>query len=165
MERVKYKIEITPQRALDKLQTLCSRAEKSSADAVRLMQKWGVADEKIGEILSRLISEKYIDDRRFTAAYVRDKAKFSTWGARKIADTLIMRGIDRDMVREVIAEQVSVQDLKEKLELALRKKYEEVQRKEDNPYKIKDKLFRHAISRGYSYDDIMLVIDKIIVVG
>lgn len=161
MERGSYKREITAYKALEKLQILCSRAEKSSADAARLMNRWGVPKDKIESVIKKLIADRYIDDRRFVEAYVRDKSKFSSWGARKISDTLIMRGLDGDLVREVVREQISEEDIKVKLEAMLRKKYIEVQKKEDNPFKIKDKLYRLAVSRGFSYDDISSIIDDL----
>lgn len=161
MQRANYKREITADKALEKLQTLCSRAEKSSADAVRLMHRWGVEKQHIDGVVQKLKDDRYIDDRRFIEAYVRDKSKFSSWGARKIVDMLIMRGLDGELVREIVSKNVSNDDLKVKLETLLKKKYLEVIRKEDNQYKIKNKLYSYAVSKGYSFDDISSVIDHI----
>ncbi len=61
------------EQALSSLMRLCARAEKSSGDVMRLMARWGVDSSQRDNILQRLLAEKFIDDRRFAAAYVREK--------------------------------------------------------------------------------------------
>lgn len=50
--------------ALSALMRLCSRAERSSGDAMRLMRQWGVAENEREGVLRRLVEMKFIDDSR-----------------------------------------------------------------------------------------------------
>ena len=60
------------EQALESLMRLCARAERSSGDAMRLMARWGVASSDRHEVLQRLLSERFIDDRRYAEAYIRE---------------------------------------------------------------------------------------------
>ena len=70
--------------ALQSLMRLCSRAERSSGDALRLMHRWGVSDVDACKVLAQLQRERFIDDRRFAELYAREKLNLSGWGAYKI---------------------------------------------------------------------------------
>ena len=71
----------TPEQSLQSLMRMCARSERSSGDALRLMKRWGVADEDARKVLQRLQNERFIDDSRFAEAFVRDKINLSGWGA------------------------------------------------------------------------------------
>ena len=51
----------TPEQALQSLMRMCARSERSSGDAMRLMKRWGVADEDARKVLLRLQNERFID--------------------------------------------------------------------------------------------------------
>ena len=70
----------TAEQALASLMRLCARAERSSGDAMRLMGTWGVPTQERGAVLQRLVKERFIDDRRYAAAFVREKINLSAWG-------------------------------------------------------------------------------------
>ena len=160
--REKVKRVVTPEKALQKLMVLCSKSEKSSPDAIKLMKKWEIPSSEMQNIIDTLQRERYIDDNRYIEMYVRDKVRFSTWGGRKIIDTLAAKGLSKALVSSIVAEQLSTTNPKEKLSIALKKRYEQINIKEENVYKLKDKLFRFAASRGYDFDDIRSVIDTIV---
>ena len=84
--------------ALQGLMRLCSRAEKSSGDALRLMRTWGVAESERGGVLSKLIEMRFIDDERYAEAYCREKVSVSGWGVRKIAQQLRLKGVADDII-------------------------------------------------------------------
>ena len=93
----------TPEQALQSLMRMCARSERSSGDALRLMKRWGVAEEEAKKILTRLQNERFIDDRRFSEAFVRDKINLSGWGVYKIKTALRTKGIARDIIEDVVA--------------------------------------------------------------
>ena len=78
----------TAEQALASLMRLCARAERSSGDAMRLMGTWGVPTQERGAVLQRLIKERFIDDRRYAEAFVREKINLSAWGEYKIRTAL-----------------------------------------------------------------------------
>ena len=154
----KEKQPLQPQQALDRLMTLCSRSEKCTEDARVLLERWGIAAEYREEIIRTLIKQKYIDDRRYAAAFVRDKIAHNKWGRRKIGDALRMKRIPADAVEHALA---AVPDgtEREQLLLLLRRKRASV--KAENDYRMKEKLVRYALSKGFALDDILETVDGI----
>ena len=79
---------------------LCARSEKSSGDALRLMQRWGVEPSARQGVLQKLLADRFIDDNRYAEAFVRDKIRLSGWGARKIRTSLRLKGIAAAIIDE-----------------------------------------------------------------
>lgn len=59
----------------------------------------GGADNGIKErVIEHLIKEKYIDQQRYCAAFVRDKYRFNQWGRMKIVQALRLKKIPANMI-------------------------------------------------------------------
>ena len=141
----------TPQQALQSLMRMCARSERSSGDALRLMKRWGVTDEDARKVLARLQADRFIDDRRFAEAFVRDKLNLSGWGAYKIKLSLRAKGISREVIEEVVAPMIEATDMKERLEEIMQRKLRTL--KYTTTYEAKTKLIRFAASRGYDIEE------------
>lgn len=149
----------TAQQALQSLMRLCSRAEKSSGDALRLMRTWGVPEGERQGVLDKLISDKFIDDRRYAEAYVREKSQLAGWGERKIAMQLRLKGIERETISTVLAEFMDNDNQMERLQDKLQKKLRTT--KAANDFELRGKLLRYALGLGYDYDMAMEAVDKV----
>jgi regulatory protein len=123
------------------------------------MRRWGIADEDAKGILERLHRERFIDDGRYAAAYVREKMRFSGWGARKIAAALRAKRIAPQHIQEAL-EQLSPEGDSERLEAMLRKKAATISAKND--YDLKGKLVRFGVGRGFDLDDVLSAIERIL---
>lgn len=145
----KTKRNKTPEQALKALMRLASRAEKSSGDAMRLMAGWGVEPSQRQSVLDKLIAMKFIDDRRYADAFVRDKLRFSGWGAYKIRTALRGKGISQQIIDEVLS-QADGAEMKERLQRSLATKMKSV--KYSSPYDLRNKLMRYGASLGYDFD-------------
>lgn len=155
----KVKRTKSPEQALLSLMTLCARSEKCSGDALRLMRGWGVADADARKVLQRLVSERFIDDSRYAAFYVRDKINLSSWGSRKIATMLRMKGIDSAIIAAALAECGAV-DFSERLEEQLSKKMKRTKAK--NPSDLRAKLLRYAVGLGYDFSTARDVVERLV---
>ena len=136
-------------QALAALQRLAARSEKSSGDAMRLMQRWGVPETERRGVLARLIKERFIDDRRYAEAYVREKSRLAGWGERKIAMQLRAKGISQEIVKQALGA-IDGDSQRLRLEDKLRRKLKSI--KAVNDYELRGKLLRYALSLGYDYD-------------
>lgn len=141
----------SPQQALQSLMRMCARSERSSGDALRLMKRWGVADDEARKVLARLQAERFIDDRRFAEAFVRDKLNLSGWGAYKIKMSLRAKGVAREIIEEVASMMIEATDMKERLEEIMQRKLHTL--KYSSTYEAKTKLIRFAASRGYDIEE------------
>ena len=148
---VRTKKDKTPQQALQSLMRMCARSERSSGDALRLMKRWGVADVEARKVLSKLQSDRFIDDARYAEAFVRDKLNLSGWGAYKIKMTLRTKGVSKEVIDEVVAPMIDSTDMKERLEDIMQRKMRTL--KYSSIYDAKTKLIRFAASRGYDMEE------------
>lgn len=145
-------------QALQSLMRLCARAEKSSGDAMRLMRGWRVPEEERESVLAKLIEQRFIDDRRYAEAYVREKSNLAGWGARKIALQLRLKGISKEIISATLAtldSDAQAEQLIAKLERKMRIT------KAANNYELRGKLLRYGLGLGFDYEMTRDAIDKI----
>ena len=128
---------------------LCARSEKSSGDALRLMQQWQVPQAERQGVLERLVKDRFIDDGRYAEAYVREKSRLSGWGARKIAMQLRQKGVSQAIIDEALGQLDSNVELPRLVE-KLRRKIRTTKYTSD--YELRGKLMRYALSLGFDYD-------------
>lgn len=159
MRKPKERKPKSADEALSSLMRLCSRAEKSSGDALRLMRTWGVAEEERQGVLDRLIAQRFIDDARYAEAYTREKSVMAGWGVRKIAEQLRLKGISRDIITSTLAK-LDADEQVERLEAKLIKKMRTT--KSASTYELRGKLLRYGLTLGYDYDTVMEVIDRLV---
>ena len=150
----------TPQQALQSLMRMCARSERSSGDALRLMKRWGLADEDARKVLAQLQTERFIDDARYAEAFVRDKLNLSGWGAYKIKMTLRTKGVSKEIIEEVVAPMIAKTNMTERLEDIMRRRMRTL--KFSSAYDAKTKLIRFAASRGYEIDEAIECASKIV---
>lgn len=147
----------TPEQALSALMRQCARAERCSGDALRLMRRWGVADDEARKVLARLVAERFIDDERYAAAYVRDKSRFSGWGAHKIRLSLKAKGIAPAIVEKALG-QIDKTTSNESLAQIIERKAARTTYKDK--WDLKAKLIRFGLSRGFDYDDVVSTVER-----
>lgn len=157
---------------LDRMRALCSRREYCTGDirrkVIEALKKDAAGDgfsplasgsdayEAAGEIISALVSDKYIDDMRYAAAFACDKAAIAGWGRVRIRHALEMKGIPGDMIKAALQE-IDAGRADERLARLIENKYRSL--KDDPMCRIK--LIRFALGRGYEYDEVRSVIEKI----
>ena len=149
----------TAVQALQALMRLCSRAEKSSGDALRLMHTWDVPEGERRDVLDKLIELRFIDDARYAEAYTREKSQLAGWGAKKIALHLRQKGIDKEIITHTLSAldgDAQMEQLTAKLERKMRTT------KAVNSYELRGKLLRYGLGLGYDYEITREAIDKIV---
>ena len=147
----------TADKILNNLRRQCSRREYCTADVLKKAEKALDGDhQQAVKVLNVLVEEKYVDDRRYAAAFARDKSTISGWGAVKIRYMLSAKGISRDIISEAL-EEVDVRKADDRLRKLLENKNRSL--KEDPQRKMK--LLRFALGRGYSYDEVSAILNVI----
>lgn len=149
MSPMNHRKSISIETAIERLETLCSRAEHSTGELRDKMYRWGIAPNESDKIIQSLTQRRFVDDRRYALALVNDKVKFARWGRRKIAQTLYAKRVDKSIADEALDNIDS-----ELYELNLRSVLESKARTMARPLTYEDrvKLYRHALSRGYESD-------------
>lgn len=149
---IKEKRTKTPDQALAALMRLCARAEKSQDDALRLMRGWGLSESDRGQVLARLVRDRFIDDSRYAEAFVREKLRLSGWGAYKIRTALERKRIAREVIDAALAQSDPAQ-MADRLRQMLARKARTT--KHATQYELKTKLIRYGLSLGYDYETVL----------
>lgn len=131
---------------LQKAAAYCAYRERTIAEVTDKLRTLGATDLQKEKIIARLIAEKYIDESRFAASFVRGKFNVNKWGRLKIKSELNLKGIDRKQV-EIALQEINEQDYLSTLKKLIEKKTKEL--KGEAPAKAKAKLMRFAYSKGY----------------
>lgn len=140
------KKSLTEQELYNIGSSLCARSEHCSAEVHSRLRK-GTDDEAvIAKVIARLCKEKFIDERRYSHAFIMDKLRFDKWGRNKIRQELWKKHIAESIYEPLLSEIDEKQYVNTLCEL-LKAKRKSVKGK--NEYEIKVKLFRFAASRGF----------------
>lgn len=150
-------ITISVEQATKRLEQLCAKAEHCTSELYEKLRKWGISASDSAKIMERLQENRFVDDFRFTQAFVNDKIRFSRWGQRKILAALYAKHIDTEIIREVLGS-IEKDEIESNLNTLISAKMRTM--KEENPRERKMKLLRFGISRGYSYDDVVAAIRR-----
>lgn len=152
------KKELTEDEARLKAEAYCSVSEHCKDDMLRKLEQWGVPVDVQDSIMAHLVKERYIDERRYAIAYVRDKYRFNQWGRIKIAQALKMRHVPSECI-SVAMDEVDEEEYLSVLISLLQKKRKSV--KGANDYERNGKLIRFAASHGYAMDEILRCMKRI----
>ena len=111
----------------------------------------------IDEVISRLIKMGYLDDRRFTEAYIKDKLNFTSWGDYKIINELNKLGIsslDIGNNIDLLNDDILNERMRKIIDKDIRtnKKY--------SGLKLKNKIYNHLLTSGYSKEKVISLINS-----
>jgi len=136
---------------LERAARLCSTGEKCSSDIGEKLHTWGMDEKDVEKALAYLISNKFIDDQRYTTFFVRDKLKLNKWGRIKIGYALRQKKIDPDIIK------VAMEEIDENLYLEiLDGLIADKIRKAGPPSDFQDKakILRFAAQRGFTQEEV-----------
>lgn len=152
-------MDFTPEQntAYQKAAILCSKSEKCLFEIREKLKLWGLTETGAEPVLKKLIAEKYIDDERFTQAYVKDKFRFNHWGKQKISYMLRAKNISEEIINQALNE-IEDEGYSEKLHKLLEDKARSI--KAQNSFDKRSKLMRFALSCGFESGEIYRVLKE-----
>lgn len=139
----------TEQEAYLTLSALCAQAEHCQWEMTEKMRRWELTEEAQARVMQRLVSERYVDDERYTRAFVKDKVRYNKWGRRKVEQALWQKHID-ESVRQQVLDEVDDDEYISILRPMLQQKRKSTKASSD--YELNGKLIKFAMSRGFTMD-------------
>ena len=137
-------------KVLERLQRQCARMEYCTSDIRRKALKAMEGDEEAaGRIVESLLNDRFVDDRRYAAAFAREKSALQGWGAVKIRFLLRGKGVSDEIITEALQE-IDAAKAASKLDKLAADKYRLLK---DDP-QCKLKMLKALLSRGYGYDEV-----------
>ena len=144
-------------KVLERLQRQCARMEYCISDVRRKALKALEGDADAAErIVASLVRDRFVDDRRYAAAFAREKAALQGWGVVKIRFQLRGKGISDEIITEALQE-IDPAKAASKLDKLAADRYRLLK---DDP-QCRLKLLKALLSRGYGYDEVEAAVKRI----
>lgn len=111
----------------------------------------------IEEVIDKLIDYKYLDDDRFTKAFIKDKLNFTNWGDYKIKNELKRLGVNEEIIYNnmtSIDDNIYYGRINKIIDkdISTNKKYSGI--------KLKNKIYNHLLTLGYSKEKVISIINN-----
>ena len=130
----------------------CAKAEHCTQDVIKKLKAWNIEEDEIELVLEKLRREKFLDEGRYTKAYVNDKWKLEHWGKKKIRHQLFLKNIEDPLVESALAT-IDEEEYKTELIKQLVKKEKEL--KGLDREQLTTRLYNFGLSRGFEEELIM----------
>jgi regulatory protein len=140
------KKEYSVEELLQKAASYCSISEHCVSEVEDKLTAWGVSAEAKETIIDRLLSEDFINEKRYCHFFVKDKFRFNKWGKIKISYALKQKGLGIDLIASALTT-IDEGEYDEMLSSLLKSKLSGL--KYEYEYEKQGKLFRFAQSRGF----------------
>lgn len=111
----------------------------------------------IEEVIDKLIDYKYLDDDRFTKAFIKDKLNFTNWGDYKIKNELKRLGVNEEIIYNnmtSIDDNIYYERINKIIDkdISTNKKYSGI--------KLKNKIYNHLLTLGYIKEKVISIINN-----
>ena len=141
--------------AIERIKNYCALQDRCQWDVLQKLREWGLQQATKDHILEILITNKFIDEERFSTSFCRGKFRIKNWGKRKIINELKRKQISSICIN------TGLKEIDEKeYDLVLEKLFYQKERsiKDKNQFIRKTKIANFLIQRGFENN---LVWDKI----
>lgn len=135
------------------------KSEKELRDKLSLK---GYEDHIIKRTINFLREYNLLDDTNYAKMYVKDRAK--SQGKKKIKYSLLQKGIDENVIEDEL-EKLDIDEIRVLVQDMALKKYNILKKRENDDYKLSQKLYRFLMGKGYDYDLIKDVVKSIVKSG
>ncbi|MGJ0846116.1 RecX family transcriptional regulator [Tissierella praeacuta] len=172
--RYKYKLEIGMEvndafikevleaeernKVLNHALNLLSYRQRSENEIYTALKRKGFEDSYIEYAMNYCRENRYLDDKDFAQSFIKDKTNLNKLGPKRIRYELILKGISKDIIDELL-----IVDYEEQYEIAMEIALKKLKSYKNDDYNsIYRKLSGFLQRKGYSYDIISKVVKDIL---
>ncbi len=145
---------------LQKAASYCAYQERTQDEVRKRLQKWEVWGDEADEIIAELISQNYLSEERFAKTYAGGKFRMKNWGKMKIKQELHRRGLSEYSIQQGMKE-IPEESYQTSLKEVLIKKKAQLLRTETDKFKLKQKLVRFALGKGYESELVWKTVENL----
>jgi regulatory protein len=138
---------------------LSLRNHSSHELTLKLIKK-NYPKELIDDAIDQLKVKNFINDREFAKQFIEEKVNKKKSGFYKIKSELNKKGIERELIEELLSGLDSEISLENAFKLA-KKKYDQLIQKKTDHRKLKQKIFSFLASKGFETDIILSVFNQL----
>lgn len=129
---------------------------RSEKEVRRKLAQKKISEKTIDEIITSLKDLKFIDDENYAKMYVETKVTLKPEGRRVLKMRLADKGINKELSQKTVEDNYSEETEIKKAKDLINKYSKRVKAK--TPADKKQKIYRHLLSKGFSYDVISRVL-------
>jgi len=137
----------------------CAYQERSQKEVRKKLYDLGLFGDEVEEVISDLIIGNYLNEERFTKAYIGGKFRMKKWGRKKILMGLRQYDISDYCIKKGL-EEIDEEDYRLVLHQIIEKK--SISIGEENVMAKRDKIAKYAIGRGFESELVWKEVKEII---
>ena len=145
--------------ALKKVTKYCSYQDRCVKEVQNKLETFLLDFDQQEVILNYLITEKYLDEARYTTSIVRGKFIHKHWGKTKIIHFLNQKEIEPSLIDSTIENEISDKEYKEIATKLVQTKWRSS--KEETDFEKKQKVLQSLYQKGYESSLILDIIDQL----
>ena len=134
---------------------------RSEREVAQKLKGYDFDKEIIEEVTTSLKAIGLIDDLAFARSFIHDKLIGKPHSAKRLELDLKKKGIAKDVTAEALKEVAGDESEEDRAYKTAEKKWQQLERRETDIKKRKQKLFTFLASRGFAFDVIRIVITKL----
>lgn len=133
--------------------------DRSVGEIKAKMERKKFSSDEIKKTIDFLLSKKFLDDRKFTARFIKEKRDLQHWGNYRIKMELRKKRVSDEIIDELILDQSENSELETAREAA-----DLWRRKNSNcpAEKVYQRLGGYLSRQGFSYDLVKTVIEDVL---
>ena len=146
--------------AIIKIESWCAYQDRCTFEVEQKLTSWNIPLEQQSEIIKHLLSNRFLDDKRFVESFISGKFKIKRWGKIKIKHHLIQKRIDKVSIQEGL-KTIDLDAYLQTMKHLAQKKFLEKKVKDDL-WAIRRRVSTYLASKGYESDLIHEVVAEVV---
>lgn len=151
----KKTVRLDKKTALFKAEHYCAYQERAQQEVRDKLYEFGLHKDEVEELISELISTNFLNEERFAQTYVSGKFNIKKWGKIKIKQALKLKKVPEKMILKAL-NKIDYDEYLKAILASAEKKSASITEKD--PYKRRNKLITHLMSKGFENNLIMEVL-------
>lgn len=146
------------QQALEAAFRLLTRRPRSEREIRERLERHGFSPPVIATVIEKLAAWRYVDDEAFARYWIEQREANRPRGRRLLAQELRLKGVDREVIQEAIAE-ADVDEIAAARQLAKAKlpRYRQL-----DPQVRWRRLGTYLMRKGFSYETVRAVLQEVL---
>jgi regulatory protein len=137
---------------------ILTRRANSEAELIKKLKRKEYSLPAINRVVSELRNKGYINDFNFAVRY--SEMRLKKYGWNRIKNELFRKGISKEILPK-IESAINIKTEEDYLIEIASKKLTSIIKKENDKYKIKQKLYGFLVRKGFDFEDSKNVVDRI----
>jgi len=149
----------TPDQSLPKIKQFCAYQERCHSEVRDKLYSFGLHKSEVEEIISKLITENYLNEERFAIHFAGGKFRMKQWGKVKIKNALKYKQVSDYCIRKALKE-IDAQDYQKTLTKLAEQKLKTL-KSEKNIFIKKRKLQDFLLQKGFETSLVKEAVNRI----